>query len=159
MKLSVIILNYNVKYFLELCLRSVETAISNIDAEIIVVDNNSEDGSCYMVKDLFPNVKLIENKENYGFSKGNNIGVSQAKGDYLCILNPDTVVAEDTFLKLLEFSENKIKLGIVGCKLINGRGEFLPESKRKIPYVNAAFKKLIGNTDDYYANNINEKRS
>ena len=96
---------------MELCLRSVETAISNIDAEIIVVDNDSEDGSCYMVKDLFPNVKLIENKENYGFSKGNNIGVSQAKGDYLCILNPDTVVAEDTFLKLLEFSENKIKLG------------------------------------------------
>ena len=157
MKLSVIILNYNVQYFLELCLRSVEAAISNIDAEIIVVDNNSEDGSCEMVKALFPNVNLIENKANYGFSKGNNIGVLQAKGEYLCILNPDTVVAEDTFLKLLEFSENKVKLGIVGCKLINGRGEFLPESKRKIPYVKAAFKKLIGNTDDYYANNINEK--
>lgn len=157
MKLSVIILNYNVQYFLELCLRSVEAAISNIDAEIIVVDNNSEDGSCHMVKALFPKVKLIENKENYGFSKGNNIGVLKAKGEYLCVLNPDTVVAEDTFLKLLEFSENKEKLGIVGCKLINGRGDFLPESKRKIPYVKAAFKKLIGNSDDYYANNINEK--
>ena len=142
MKLSVIILNYNVQYFLELCLRSVEAAILNIDAEIIVVDNNSEDGSCQMVKAVFPKVKLIENKDNYGFSKGNNIGVSQAKGEYLCILNPDTVVAEDTFLKLLGFSENKEKLGIVGCKLINGRGDFLPESKRKIPYVKAAFKKL-----------------
>ena len=107
MKLSVIILNYNVQYFLELCLRSVEAAILNIDAEIIVVDNNSEDGSCQMVKAVFPKVKLIENKDNYGFSKGNNIGVSQAKGEYLCILNPDTVVAEDTFLKLLGFSENK----------------------------------------------------
>ncbi|WP_298556696.1 glycosyltransferase family 2 protein [uncultured Algibacter sp.] len=155
MKLSVIILNYNVQYFLELCLRSVEAAILNIDAEIIVVDNNSEDDSCQMVKSLFPNVSLIENKDNYGFSKGNNIGVLQAKGEYLCILNPDTVVAEDTFLKVLEFSENKKNLGIVGCKLINGRGDFLPESKRKIPYVNAAFKKLVGNSDDYYANAIN----
>ena len=143
-------------YFLELCLRSVVAAISEIDAEIIVVDNNSEDGSCQMVKGLFPRVKLIENKENFGFSKGNNIGVSQAKGEYLCILNPDTVVAEDTFLKLLEFSENKEKLGIVGCKLINGKGDLLPESKRKIPYVNAAFKKILGNSNDYYANHLNE---
>lgn len=157
MKLSVVILNYNVQYFLELCLRSVEAAISDIDAEIIVVDNNSEDGSCQMVKSLFPEVKLIENKENYGFSKGNNIGVLEAKGEYLCILNPDTVVAEDTFAKLIEFSKNKEKLGIVGCKLINGIGDFLPESKRKIPYVKAAFKKLTGNTDDYYANNLKEE--
>ena len=156
MKLSVVILNYNVQYFLELCLRSVEAAILNLDAEIIVVDNNSEDGSCQMVRMLFPNVNLIENKENYGFSKGNNIGVLQAKGEYLCILNPDTVVAEETFIKLLEFSEGKENLGIVGCKLINGRGDFLPESKRKIPYVSAAFKKLTGNTDDYYANQVKE---
>lgn len=156
MKLSVIILNYNVHYFLELCLRSVEAAIFNIDAEIIVVDNDSEDGSCDMVKKLFPNVNLIENKANYGFSKGNNIGVLQAKGEYLCILNPDTVVAEDTFSKLLKFAESKDKLGIVGCKLIDGKGDFLPESKRKIPYVNAAFKKLVGNSDDYYANDLKE---
>jgi GT2 family glycosyltransferase len=142
---------------LELCLKSVEAAIRHIEAEIIVVDNNSEDGSCKMVKTLFPEVKLIENKENHGFSKGNNIGVAEAKGEYLCILNPDTVVAEDTFLKLLEFSEKKDKLGIVGCKLINGRGDFLPESKRNIPYVKAAFKKILGDTDDYYANNLEEK--
>ena len=157
MKLSVVILNYNVEFFLELCLKSVEAAIRHIEAEIIVVDNNSEDGSCKMVKTLFPEVKLIENKENHGFSKGNNIGVAEAKGEYLCILNPDTVVAEDTFLKLLEFSEKKDKLGIVGCKLINGRGDFLPESKRNIPYVKAAFKKILGDTDDYYANNLEEK--
>ncbi|MGB5418716.1 glycosyltransferase family 2 protein, partial [Algibacter sp.] len=157
MKLSVIILNYNVEYFLELCLRSVEAAIANIDAEIIVVDNNSEDGSCARVTKEFPNVILIENHYNSGFSKGNNIGVLQAKGEYLCILNPDTVVAEDTFLKLLEFSESKEKLGIVGCKLVDGKGAFLPESKRKIPYVRAAFKKLMGNSDDYFANQIHEK--
>ncbi|APY10039.1 glycosyl transferase family 2 [Seonamhaeicola sp. S2-3] len=159
MKLSVVILNYNVRHFLELCLKSVKAAITNIDAEIIVVDNNSEDESCSMVKELFPDVILIENKENCGFSKGNNIGVKKAKGDYLCILNPDTVVAEDTFVKLLKFSENKEKLGIVGCKLIDGVGRFLPESKRNIPYVSAACKKILGNSKKYYANHLTENET
>jgi len=157
--LSVVILNYNVRYFLELCLKSVQAAVLNIAAEIIVVDNNSEDGSCTMVKTLFPNVKLIENKENFGFSKGNNIGVAQAKGDYVCVLNPDTVVAEDTFARLLSFAQNKEKLGVLGCKLINGSGEFLPESKRNIPYIKAAFKKILGNSKDYYANHLNENET
>mgnify|MGYP000666354332 CR=1 FL=1 len=130
MKLSVVILNYNVSHFLELCLRSVEAAISNIDAEIIVVDNHSPDNSCEMIKQLFPNIKLIENKTNDGFSKGNNIGVQQAKGEYLCILNPDTVVAEDTFEIMLNFAETKSDLGILGCKLVDGSGQFLPESKQ-----------------------------
>lgn len=156
MKLSIIILNYNVRYFLELCLKSVQEAISNMDAEIIVVDNNSDDDSCKMVKDLFPEVILIENKDNFGFSKGNNIGVEKAKGEYLCILNPDTVVAEDTFYKTLSFVENKNKLGIVGCKLINGRGVFLPESKRNIPYIKEAIKKLFHESNNYYANHLNE---
>ncbi|MFI1772260.1 glycosyltransferase family 2 protein [Thalassobellus citreus] len=156
MKLSVIILNYNVCHFLELCLKSVEKATSTINSEIIVIDNNSIDGSCEMVKRLFPEVTLIENDENSGFSKGNNIAVSKAKGEYLCILNPDTVVAEDTFVKLLSFAENKEKLGIVGCKLINGSGVFLPESKRNIPYVNVAFKKFFGNSEEYYANHLNK---
>lgn len=154
MKLSVIILNYNVRYFLEVCLKSVQAAIEHIDAEIIVVDNNSLDDSCKMVKDLFPSVKLIENKENSGFSKGNNIGVAKAKGEYLCILNPDTVVSEDTFLKLLSFAESKTNLGIVGCQLIDGVGKFLPESKRNIPSPKIALKKMLGNAKHYYANNI-----
>ena len=93
---------------MELCLKSVESAIENIDAEIIVVDNNSKDGSCNMVKTLFPKVKVIANNKNHGFSKGNNIGVSQAQGEYLCILNPDTVVSEDTFFKLLKFAKTRI---------------------------------------------------
>ena len=91
MQLSVIILNYNVRYFLELCVLSVQKAIQNLDAEIIVIDNNSSDDSCAMMKQRFPNIKLIENKENLGFPIGNNIGVAQAKGEYICILNPDTV--------------------------------------------------------------------
>lgn len=147
------------RYFLELCLRSVEAAITDIDSEIIVIDNDSSDNSCEMVMDLFPNVKLIENKENSGFSKGNNIAVKEAKGEYLCILNPDTVVSEDTFKKLLDFSKEKENLGIVGCQLIDGRGKFLPESKRNIPYPKVAFKKMIGKSNDYYASHIQSDAS
>ena len=156
MKLSVIILNYNVRHFLELCLQSVESAITNLEAEIIVIDNNSQDDSCEMVKQQFPKVKLIENKENLGFSKGNNIGVEQAKGEYVCILNPDTVVAEDTFETLLVFAEKQNNLGIVGCKLIDGVGAFLPESKRHVPTPKVAIKKILGDSKNYYANQIKE---
>ena len=156
MKLSIVILNYNVRYFLELCLKSVEAAISDIDAEIIVVDNNSSDASCQMIKDQFPEVVLIENKNNDGFSKGNNLGVAKAKGEYICILNPDTVVAEDTFSKLLAFINQQHNPGIVGCRLIDGTGCFLPESKRNIPKPNVALKKLLGNPTAYYAKQVDE---
>ncbi len=154
MKLSVVILNYNVRYFLELCLKSVEAALQNIEAEIIVIDNDSPDDSCEMVLALFPSVRLIENKENSGFSKGNNIAVAEAKGEYLCILNPDTVVAEDTFSKLIDFADSKTRLGIVGCQIIDGKGKFLPESKRNIPTPSVALKKMLGNAKDYYANHL-----
>jgi len=156
MKLSVIILNYNVRYFLELCIKSVQAAITEIDAEIIVVDNDSSDKSCAMVKQLFPGVQLLENKENVGFSKANNQGVAIAKGEYVCILNPDTVVAEDTFLQLLNFSSSKNNLGIVGCKLIDGSGKFLPESKRNIPTQLIAIKKLIGLSRGYYVSTLKD---
>lgn len=165
MKLSVIILNYNVRYFLEQCLISVQDAIQNLDAEIIVVDNNSYDDSCEMVKTRFPNVILIENTENSGFPKGNNIGVAQAQGDYLCILNPDTVVAEDTFTKVLAFAEKQSNLGIVGCKLIDGTGNFLPESKRGIPTPFVAFTKVTGLYkisnffNKYYAAHLSENQT
>ncbi|MDI9257232.1 glycosyltransferase family 2 protein [Flavobacterium sedimenticola] len=144
MQLSVIILNYNVRYFLEQCVLSVEKAIQHLDAEIIVIDNNSSDDSCAMMKQRFPNIKLIENKENAGFPKGNNIAVREAQGEYLCILNPDTVVSEDTFEKVLAFAQKQTDLGIVGCKLIDGTGNFLPESKRGIPTPWVAFTKIFG---------------
>ena len=144
MQLSVIILNYNVRYFLEQCVASVQEALSNIDGEIIVVDNNSLDDSCEMMKTHFPNVKLIENNTNLGFPKGNNIGVAHAKGDYICILNPDTVVAEDTFEKVLAFAEKQKNIGIVGCKLIDGTGNFLPECKRGVPTPFVALTKIFG---------------
>ncbi|WP_310555855.1 glycosyltransferase family 2 protein [Flavobacterium sp.] len=165
MQLTIIILNYNVRYFLELCVLSVQKAIQNIDAEIIVIDNNSPDDSCAMMKSRFPNVKLIENKENSGFPKGNNIGVAQAKGEYICILNPDTVVAEDTFTKVLAFAERQKNLGIVGCKLIDGTGNFLPESKRGVPTPFVAFTKIFGlykfsnYFGKYYAQHLNENKT
>ena len=144
MQLSVIILSYNVRYFLELSVLSVQSALEHIEGEIIVVDNNSQDDSCEMMKQRFPNVKLIENKDNSGFPKGNNTGVAIAKGEYICILNPDTVVAEDTFAKVLAFAERQKDLGIVGVKLIDGAGGFLPESKRGVPTPFVAFTKMTG---------------
>ena len=165
MQLSIIILNYNVRYFLELCVVSVQNAIKNLDAEIIIVDNNSTDGSCQMVKSRFPEIKLIENKENFGFPKGNNIGVNIAEGEYICILNPDTVVAEDTFTKILNAKIWNNKTGIVGCKLIDGTGNFLPESKRGVPTPIVAFTKIFGlykfsNTfGKYYAQYLNENQT
>lgn len=146
-------------YFLELCLQSVQKAIANIDAEIIVIDNNSPDDSCAMVKAKFPEIQLIENKENSGFSKGNNIGVAQAKGEYICILNPDTVVAEDTFTTLLQFANQTQNIGAIGCKLIDGSGRFLPESKRNVPVVRVAFQKMIGHSKNYYANHLKENET
>jgi len=170
MQLSVIILNYNVRYFLEQCVFSVQKALENIDGEIIVIDNNSSDDSCAMMKKRFPNVRLIENKENTGFPKGNNIGVAEAKGEYLCILNPDTVVGEDTFLKILnsKFQILNSKIGIIGCKLIDGTGNFLPEAKRGVPTPWVAFTKIFGlykifpNSswfNKYYAQHITENQS
>tara|TARA_B110001450_G_scaffold115100_1_gene108802 strand:+ start:6403 stop:7392 length:990 start_codon:yes stop_codon:yes gene_type:complete len=153
-ELSIVIVNYNVRYFLELCLNSVEGATSLIKAEVIVVDNNSTDGSCEMVKKSFPNTLLIENNDNVGFSKANNQGVAIASGKYICILNPDTVVAEDTFLKLLKFSNSINNIGIVSCKLIDGSGSFLPESKRNIPTRRVAIKKLIGLSKEYYVSEL-----
>jgi GT2 family glycosyltransferase len=165
-------LNYNVqRFFLEQCVLSVQKALQSIDGEIIVIDNNSSDESCAMMKQLFPNIKLIENKENLGFPKGNNIGVAQAKGEYICILNPDTVVSEDTFLKILDFvtlsavEVQNPKLGIIGCKLIDGTGNFLPESKRGVPTPWVAFTKIFGLYKisnlfgKYYAQHLTENQS
>lgn len=168
MQLSVIILNYNVGYFLEQCVLSVQNALATIDGEIIVIDNYSSDDSCAMMKQRFPNVKLIQNNENLGFPKGNNIGVVQAQGEFICILNPDTVVAEDTFTKVLAFAQKQSNLGILGCKLIDGAGKFLPESKRGIPTPWVAFTKitalykLVPNSrtfGKYYAQHLNENQT
>ena len=156
MKLSVVILNYNVRYFLEQCIRSVQYAIRNLDAEIIVIDNDSSDDSCSMVKELFPEIELIENKENFGFSKANNQAVAIAKGEYVCILNPDTAVSEDTFIRILSFAENTPKMGALGAYLVDGTGNFLPESKRNLPTPKVSMMKLLGLVKSYYTTSLSE---
>jgi GT2 family glycosyltransferase len=144
MKLSIIIVNYNVKYFLEQALLSVRNAIKHVDAEVFVVDNNSVDDSCQMVLQKFPEVKLIQNKSNPGFSIANNQAIQQSKGEYVLLLNPDTVVEEDTFEKCIAFMDAHPESGGLGVKMIDGSGQFLPESKRGFPSPFVAFCKTFG---------------
>lgn len=144
MQLSIVIVNYNVEFFLEQCLNSVFAATKHIEAEVFVVDNNSIDGSVKMIKDRFPDVILIENKDNSGFSKANNQALKIAKGKYHLLLNPDTVVEEDTFTKCLDFMESHPDCGGLGVNMIDGKGNFLPESKRGLPTPKVAFFKIFG---------------
>ena len=144
MKLSVIIVNYNVKVFLEQALFSVKNACKNIEAEVFVVDNKSSDDSVAMVKKKFPGVILIVNDQNVGFSKANNQAIRLAKGEYVLLLNPDTLVAEDTFEKCIAFMENDKTIGALGVKMIDGTGTFLPESKRALPTPWVSFCKIFG---------------
>ncbi|MDP6922534.1 MAG: glycosyltransferase family 2 protein [Lutibacter sp.] len=160
MQVTVVIVSYNVRSFLEQCLLSIQAASSHLDVEVVVVDNNSSDASVEMLQEKYPWVKCIQNPQNTGFSKANNQGVSLARGRYILVLNPDTVLAEDTFDLLIEFANSKPDLGIVGAKLIDGTGHFLPESKRNIPSLWTSFWKLffIGSQSGkgYYASQLHK---
>ena len=144
MQLSVIIVNYNVEHFLEQCLLSVRSACHELDAEVFVVDNQSVDGSCAMVRERFPEVVLIANQDNVGFSKANNQAIHLARGKYVLLLNPDTVVEEDTFSKVVAFMDDHPDAGGLGVRMVDGKGRFLPESKRGLPTPWVAFCKISG---------------
>lgn len=144
MDLSIIIVNYNVRYFLEQALLAVRKATPGLQAEIFVVDNASSDGSVEMVRQFFPEVRLIASQENLGFSKGNNLAIRRSAGKYVLLLNPDTVVEEDTFKKCFEFMEAHPDAGALGVKMIDGSGRFLPESKRGFPSPLVAFFNIFG---------------
>jgi len=144
MKLSIIIVNYNVKYFLEQCLHSVQNACNGLESEIFVVDNDSVDGSVKMVKEKFPDIHLIENKENKGFSSANNQAIRKFWGKYVLLLNPDTIVEDDTLKKVVDFMDEHPDAGGLGVKMLDGKGKFLPESKRGLPYPSVAFFKVFG---------------
>ena len=144
MKLSIIIVNYNVRHFLEQCLISVNKATTNISSEVFVVDNDSADDSVEMVRMKFPAVKLIHNKENVGFSRANNQAIELSKGEYILLLNPDTVVEEDTFERCIKFMDAHPEGGGLGVKMIDGNGKFLPESKRGLPTPSVSFYKIFG---------------
>lgn len=144
MKVSVVIVNYNVMHFLEQCLNSVFESAKHCETEVFVVDNNSVDGSCSMVKEKFPQVHLIENKTNYGFSYANNQAIKISKGDYVLLLNPDTVIEEKTLKTVCDFMDENPDAGGLGVKMIDGKGRFLPESKRGLPTPEVAFYKIFG---------------
>ena len=145
MDLSIIIVNYNVKYFLEQCLHSVQQASEgNRMAEVFVVDNNSVDGSVDEIRAKFPWVRLIANRENLGFSRANNQAIRESTGRYVLLLNPDTVVEENTFRKCITFMDPHPDAGAMGVKMIDGKGVFLPESKRSLPTPMVSFYKMFG---------------
>lgn len=144
MQLSVIIVSYNVKYYLEQCLYSVLAACKDISAEIIVVDNHSEDNSILYLQAKFPGVIFIQENTNDGFAKANNKGLQMATGKYILFLNPDTIVAEDTITGCILYLESHPQAGAIGVKMVDGTGNFLPESKRAFPSVSASFFKLSG---------------
>lgn len=144
MRLSIVIVNYNVRYFLEQALGAVRRAMQGIEGEVWVVDNHSADDSVRMVRERFPEVKLIANTHNPGFAVANNQAIRQSQGEYVLLLNPDTLVEEDTFHKCLRFMDEHPEAGALGCKLIDGSGKFLPESKRGFPTPWVAFCKTFG---------------
>ncbi|HCV41989.1 MAG TPA: glycosyl transferase family 2 [Bacteroidetes bacterium] len=144
MDLSVIIVNYNVRQFLENALTSILRAMEDVDGEVFVVDNASDDGSVEMVKAKFPKVILIENKENLGFARANNIALKQARGKYLLLINPDTVVQEDTLQVMLEFFGDTPDAGLAGCKILNPDGTFELGAHRSFPTPWVAFTKVFG---------------
>ncbi|HEX4956785.1 MAG TPA: glycosyltransferase family 2 protein [Lacibacter sp.] len=144
MQLSVIIVNYNVKYFLEQCLSSVQKAIQGIDAEVLVADNASADGSIEYLAAKFPGVQFISCKENIGFARANNKALQQAKGAFILFLNPDTILAENSCTQCMNFLQTHSGAGALGVRMVDGSGRFLPESKRGFPSSSASFYKLSG---------------
>ena len=154
----------NVRDFLKQCLHSARKASENIDCEIFVVDNNSTDDSCEMVANEFPEVILIRNKVNAGFSAANNQAIKMAGGSYILLLNPDTLIDDDTFVKCINFMNNHSDAGAIGVRMVNGEGRFLPESKRSLPTLTGTFYKITGLSslfpkskllNSYYLSHIN----
>ena len=142
MKLSVIIVNYNVKHYLYQCLDSLGRALKGIDAEIFVVDNHSRDGSIEYLTTHFPEVNYIELSHNLGFARANNIAIERSKGEYVLLLNPDTIVCEEAIKNVLTFMDEHPESGAAGVKMLNSFGEKAMESRRGIPTPMTAFYKM-----------------
>ena len=154
MKLSVVIVSYNVRNYLEQCLQSVQRAFEGIEGEVFVVDNHSDDDSVVTVREKYPWVRLIENQENLGFSKANNQAIRQSQADYVLLLNPDTVVAEDTLRGVLTFMDEHPKAGGAGVMMCYEDGSRAPESRRALPTPWVAALKMLGFTKRYYMSHL-----
>lgn len=156
-RISVVIVSFNAPHFLQLCLESVSAALKGIDGEIIVVDNASTEECVPMIRSNFPEVRLIVNKENVGFSRASNQGAKVAESAYLLILNPDVILPEDSLKNALTYARAHPEMGALGCRFIDGSGKFLPECKRNLPGIRTATAKLFGLDRGYYATQLEEK--
>ena len=154
MKLSVVIVSYNVRNYLEQCLQSVQRALEGIEGEVFVVDNHSDDDSVVTMREKYPWVRLIENQENLGFSKANNQAIRQSQADYVLLLNPDTVVVEDTLRGVLTFMDEHPKAGGAGVMMCYEDGSRAPESRRALPTPWVAALKMLGFTKRYYMSHL-----
>ena len=154
MKLSVVIVSYNVRSYLEQCLQSVQRALEGIEGEVFVVDNHSTDDSVEVVKRDYAWVKLMENKENLGFARANNLAIRQAQGEYVLLLNPDTIVEEGTLRNVLAFMEAHPKAGGAGVMMRNEDGSLAPESRRALPTPWVSCLKMIGFDKRYYMSHL-----
>ena len=168
MKLSVIIINYNAKDLLNQCLISVQNTLGQIENEIIVVDNNSQDGSQEFLNSSFKQLKLYFPKENTGFAKACNLGFKNSSGEFVLFLNPDTLISADCFQKCISFFEFTQDAGAIGVRMVDGKGNFLKESKRGFPSASTSFFKLFGFAKlfpgsktfaKYYAGHLPEKET
>ena len=161
MKISVVIVNYNVKHYVEQCVHSVWRATRGLEAEILVVDNHSKDGSVSYLRqrltarhDHLAPVTVIDSNHNLGFARGNNIAICQAKGEYVLLLNPDTFLGEDVLHKALDFMDSHPEAGGVGVRMHNADGSLARESRRAIPTPLVSLKKMLGNSRQYYMSHL-----
>jgi len=155
MKLSVVIVNYKVRYYLEQCIDSVLKATGGIGMELLVVDNHSQDGSVKYLRERFGNrMRLIESNHNLGFARANNIAIRQSNGDYVLLLNPDTFVGENSLRQALQFMDEHPQAGAVGAMMHNADGSRAPESRRGLPTIFVALKKMMGFSRHYYLSHL-----
>ena len=154
MKLSIVIVSYNVRSYLEACLQSVHKALEGIEGEVFVVDNHSSDDTVSVLRSQYSWVRLIENQENLGFAKANNIAIRQSQGDYVLLLNPDTVVGEQTLRSALLFMDEHPKAGGAGVMMLNTDGTRAPESRRALPTPWVSCLKMLGFTKRYYMSHL-----
>ena len=154
MKLSIVIVSYNVRSYLEQCLQSVQKALEGINGEVYVVDNHSEDDSVAVVRTNYPWVKLIDNQENVGFARANNVAIRQSEAEYVLLLNPDTIVDEDTLREALDFMDTHLEAGGAGVMMHNADGTLAPESRRAVPTPWVSCLKMLGFTKRYYMSHL-----
>ena len=154
MKLSVIIVSYNVRSYLDQCLASVRKALEGIEGEVFVVDNASTDDTLSVLPDRYPEVHFIDNEENVGFARANNQAIRIARGEYVLLLNPDTTVAEHTLREAVKFMDDHPQAGGAGVKMHNADGTVAPESRRAIPTPWVSALKMLGFSNRYYMSHL-----